>query len=87
MTVMDDLRGTRTSNTKKPQRHRLRFERTLQGTPLGIIPYSISVIRELPVTLRLYPSEVLKQAGLIVLSSALVLWGMEAVFGAVLGVV
>lgn len=50
-----------------------------------LIRFTGAVLRDLP-TLRLYLSEVFAQAGIIILSSALVLWFMEFMLGAVLGI-
>jgi phospholipid/cholesterol/gamma-HCH transport system permease protein len=45
-----------------------------------IAKFSITVVRELP-GVRQYSSEVLHQAGVLILSSGLIIWFMEAVIG------
>lgn len=51
-----------------------------------LVKFSGSVLREIPHALRLYPGEVFRQAGILILSSAAVILFMQAMLGAVLGV-
>jgi phospholipid/cholesterol/gamma-HCH transport system permease protein len=49
-----------------------------------ITAFSLKTLRELP-TLRLYTYEIIRQCGVLILSSALIIWGMEFVIGTVCG--
>jgi phospholipid/cholesterol/gamma-HCH transport system permease protein len=49
-----------------------------------IAVFSVKTIRELP-TLRLYVYEIISQCGVLILASALIIWGMEFVIGTVCG--
>lgn len=51
-----------------------------------LVRFAGSVLRDIPTTLRLYPGEVFRQAGILILSSAAVILFMQAMLGAVLGV-
>ncbi|NKQ53212.1 ABC transporter permease [Amycolatopsis sp. K13G38] len=55
------------------------------GRTAEMLRFAGGTIKDLP-TVRLYASEVFAQAGVIILSSALVLWFMEFMLGAVLGI-
>jgi phospholipid/cholesterol/gamma-HCH transport system permease protein len=50
-----------------------------------IVRFSFQVIRELPL-LRMYVSEVFRQAGILVIASGLVIWTMMIVIGQICGV-
>lgn len=54
------------------------------ATAGGITQFSAQTLRELP-KLRLYPAEVFRQSGILILSSALVIWMMMFVIGTVCG--
>ena len=64
-----------------PSRLRAPFEDA--GT---LVAFGLRVIRELPATVRLYPSEVLRQCGLLIRSNALVVLFMLFMLGALLGI-
>jgi phospholipid/cholesterol/gamma-HCH transport system permease protein len=49
-----------------------------------ITVFSVKTIRELP-TLRIYVFEIIRQCGVLILASALIIWGMEFVIGTVCG--
>jgi len=49
-----------------------------------ITVFSVKTVRELP-TLRLYVYEIIRQCGVLILASALIIWGMEFVIGTVCG--
>jgi phospholipid/cholesterol/gamma-HCH transport system permease protein len=50
-----------------------------------ITVFSAQTVRELP-TLKLYVYEIIRQCGVLILASALIIWGMEFVIGTVCGV-
>lgn len=50
-----------------------------------IVRFSLKVIAELPL-LRLYVSEIFRQAGILVISSGIVIWAMMIVIGQICGV-
>jgi phospholipid/cholesterol/gamma-HCH transport system permease protein len=52
----------------------------------GLVSFAMRAIRELPVAIRLYPSEVFRQAGLFIRSNALVVLFMLFMLGALLGI-
>jgi phospholipid/cholesterol/gamma-HCH transport system permease protein len=57
-------------------------------TTLGeIVKFGLQGFRGLPTAFRLYPTEVIRQAGLVVLSSALVLWTFMLTIGFIAGLV
>lgn len=58
--------------------------RNALATAGGITQFSAQTFRELP-KLRLYPAEVFRQSGILILSSALVIWMMMFVIGTVCG--
>jgi phospholipid/cholesterol/gamma-HCH transport system permease protein len=64
-----------------PSRLRAPFEDA--GT---LVAFGLRVLRELPATVRLYPSEVLRQCGLLIRSNALVVLFMLFMLGALLGI-
>jgi len=49
-----------------------------------ITVFSVKTVRELP-TLRLYVYEIIRQCGVLILASAMIIWGMEFVIGTVCG--
>jgi phospholipid/cholesterol/gamma-HCH transport system permease protein len=49
-----------------------------------ITVFSTKTLRELP-TLRMYAMEIIRQCGILVIASALIIWGMEFVIGTVCG--
>jgi phospholipid/cholesterol/gamma-HCH transport system permease protein len=51
-----------------------------------LVGFTLHVIRELPVAMRLYPTEVFRQAGLLIRSNALVVFFMLFMLGALLGI-
>jgi phospholipid/cholesterol/gamma-HCH transport system permease protein len=71
-----DLRST-------PPDNALRRPLEQAGELLG---FAFRVVREMPVALRLYPSEVFRQAGLLIRSNAVVVFFMLFMLGALLGV-
>jgi phospholipid/cholesterol/gamma-HCH transport system permease protein len=50
----------------------------------AVTVFSAQTLRELP-TLRLYTYEILRQCGVLIFASALIIWGMEFVIGTVCG--
>ena len=52
----------------------------------GLVAFAIRAVRELPVAIRLYPSEVFRQAGLFIRSNAMVVLFMLFMLGALLGI-
>jgi len=51
-----------------------------------LVAFAIRAVKELPVAVRLYPSEVFRQAGLFIRSNALVVLFMLFMLGALLGI-
>jgi len=51
-----------------------------------LVSFGIRVVRECPAAVRLFPSEVLRQAGLLIRSNAIVIFFMLFMLGALLGI-
>ncbi|GAA5129757.1 ABC transporter permease [Haloechinothrix salitolerans] len=51
-----------------------------------IVAFSFGVLRELPIALRLYPSEVFRHAGLLIVQNAAVVLSMVFMYGALLSI-
>lgn len=51
-----------------------------------LVAFTITVIKEIPTTVRLYPAETMRQMGLIIRSNALVVLFMLFLLGALLGI-
>jgi len=56
-------------------------------TEIGdLIGFGLRVVREIPVAIRLYPAEIVRQMGLLIRSNALVVLAMLLMLGALLGI-
>lgn len=66
----------------RPMAQRLRGLAEEIGHTARFVLDSIAI---LPTTVRFYPSEILRQAGVLILSSALIIWAMEFVVGTMCG--
>ena len=56
-------------------------------TEIGdLIGFGIRVIREIPIAIRLYPAEIVRQSGLLIRSNAVVVMAMLFMLGALLGI-
>lgn len=67
-------------NPDSPEMQRRPFLSTL-GTIGDISWFGVSAIASMPIALRYYFSEVVRQAGIVILSSALVLWAFTMIIG------
>jgi phospholipid/cholesterol/gamma-HCH transport system permease protein len=74
----------------KPEDTKVSVQSMVDGARSGlseagdIAVFSVKTVRELP-TLRLYVYEIISQCGVLILASALIIWGMEFVIGTVCG--
>ncbi|GAA5108425.1 ABC transporter permease [Haloechinothrix salitolerans] len=50
-----------------------------------VLEFCVEVLRELPIAVRLYPSEIFRHAGILIRQNSMVVLAMVFVFGAVLG--
>jgi len=66
-----------------PPEYALRRPFEQAGELLG---FAFRAVREMPVAMRLYPSEVFRQAGLVIRSNAIVVFFMLFMLGALLGI-
>jgi phospholipid/cholesterol/gamma-HCH transport system permease protein len=51
-----------------------------------LVAFALRAVKEMPVAIRLYPSEVFRQAGLLIRSNAIVVYFMLFMLGALLGI-